>query len=226
MTSIYRRALGAEFERLHPELQRRFGLHSGGGVASIGTGCMEEMWRGPWWSTPFLVLGAWRNIMFPERGSDVPFTVENYPYVDGFGRETVTWVRTFQLPRRPRRFDATMVFSEQRGLVVDYLGNHQHLAVDIHLSVDEEGALLLRSGEQRFYEGPLAFRFPPALSGIAEVREGYDAGRERFTIDVKVSNERFGLLFGYRGWFVAEECELARRRAPAHVRPLREERRE
>jgi len=165
MTSIYRRALGAEFERLHPELQRRFGLHSGGGVASIGTGCMEEMWRGPWWSTPFLVLGAWRNIMFPERGSDVPFTVENYPYVDGFGRETVTWVRTFQLPRRPRRFDATMVFSEQRGLVVDYLGNHQHLAVDIHLSVDEEGALLLRSGEQRFYEGPLAFRFPPALSG-------------------------------------------------------------
>jgi len=29
----------------------------------------------------------------------------------------------------------------------------------------------LRSGEQRFYEGRIGFRFPPLFSGLADVRE-------------------------------------------------------
>ena len=62
----------------------------------------------------------------------------------------MTWIRTFQT-KKQRRFDATMIYSKQRGLVVDYLESRQHLAVDIHLAVDEQtGGLRLRSGEQRF----------------------------------------------------------------------------
>jgi hypothetical protein len=38
VTSIYRRALGDDFERLHPQIQRRFGFSSDDGVASIGRG--------------------------------------------------------------------------------------------------------------------------------------------------------------------------------------------
>jgi hypothetical protein len=55
------------------------------------------------------------------------------------GRETVTWVRTFEFGARRRRFDATMIYSEERKKVVDYLGTHQHLAVDIDLSVAPNG---------------------------------------------------------------------------------------
>src|SRR5207302_4650604 len=118
---------------------------------------MQSVWHGPAYTLPFLYLGTWRNIMFPERGTDLPFKIENYAYKDSFGRETVTWVRTFK-NRRGRRFDATMINSGRRGLIVDYLGTHQHLAVDIHLSVDEKTkGLRLRSGEQRFYEGKLGF---------------------------------------------------------------------
>lgn len=36
---------------------------------------------------------------------------------------------------------------------MDYLGTHQHLAVDLDLSVDDTGALILTSDAQRFYEG-------------------------------------------------------------------------
>ena len=71
--------------------------------------------------------------MFPEQGEDVPFTIENYAYRDSFGRETVTWLRTFNM-RKVRRFDAYMLYSQQRRKIVDYLGTHQHLAVDIELS--------------------------------------------------------------------------------------------
>jgi hypothetical protein len=226
MTSIYQRALGAEFERLHPQLQRRFGFSSTDGVAHVGTGVMDEVWRGPWWTLPFLLLGSTRRVLFPSRGKDVPFTISNYAYVDGFGRETVTWARRFKLRRRYRAFDATMVYSEQRGKVIDYLGTHQHLAVDIDCRVDEHGAMCIKAGDQRFYEGPVAFSFPMLFSGVAEVRESYDDEREQFHIDVRVTNPVFGPLFGYHGWFTVKEVPCAPEDIPLDVRPLREERRE
>ena len=226
MTSIYRRALGSDFERLHPEIQRRFDLCSAGRSASIGRGVMERIWRGRFYTLPFLAIGTWRRILFPESGRDVPFRIENYAYRDSFGRETVTWVRTFEMPRRTRRFDATMIYSERRGRIVDYLGSHQHLAVDIDLAVDERGGLRLRSGEQRFYEGPLGFPFPMAFSGVADVHEWYDEAERRFRIQVDVRNRTWGPLFGYRGWFDAEWIACAPDQVPAHVKPLRAERRE
>jgi hypothetical protein len=226
MTSIYKRALGRDFELLHPRIQQRFGFSSADGVGQVGRGVMEELWRGPAWTFPFLTLGGWRHIMFPAHGRDIAFTIENYAYVDGFGRETVTWVREFAMPRRSRRFDATMVYGEQRGRIVDYLGTHQHLAVDIELAVDAEGGLRLRSGEQRFHEGPVSFAFPMAISGIADVHEWWDEAEARYRIDVRVASARYGRLFGYRGWFEVEERRVGPGDIPPHVLPLREERRE
>jgi hypothetical protein len=225
MTSIYQRALGSDFDRLHPQIQRRFGFSSAEKIASIGRGTMEEVWHGAIYTLPFLYVGAWRRIMFPERLLDVPFQIENYAYVDHLGRETVTWIRTFFGPRS-RRFDAYMIYSERRGRVVDYLGTHQHLAVDIHLSVDERGELRLLSGEQRFYEGPIAFRFPLVFSGVAEVCEWYDDETERFRIEVNVRNRLWGLLFGYRGSFTAALVGAKDLVVPEHVKPVRVERRE
>ena len=102
MTSIFERQLGSDFGRLQPELRERFGFCSADDVACIGTGVMERIWRGPAFPVPFLMLGTARHILFPEQGRDVPFTIENYAYRDSYDRETVTFVRTFHLPRRPR----------------------------------------------------------------------------------------------------------------------------
>ncbi len=203
MKSIYERALGSDFARLHPQIQRRFGFSSTDNVASIGTGVMEEVWHGRQYTLPFLHLGAWRSIMFPESGRRVPFQIANYAYVDPLGRETVTWIRTFHT-KRVRRFDAYMIFSEQRQCIVDYLGTHQHLAVDIDLSVAPNGGLRLRSGAQRFYEGPLGFSFPMLFSGIADVCEWYDETNGCFRIEVVVKNRMWGPLFGYNGQFQVE----------------------
>ncbi len=86
--------------------------------------------------------------------------------------------------------------------------------------------MCIRSGEQRFYEGPIAFRFPLALSGVANVREWWDDEHERFRIEVHVSNRIFGPLFGYRGTFTVAERPCTPEEIPLDVRPLREERRE
>ena len=224
MKSIYQRALGSDFDRLHPRVQERFALTSADGRAAIGHGTMEDVWHGRFYTLPFLYVGTWRNIMFPERGRDIPFTIENWAYRDSLGRETVAWLRTFHTGRR-RRFDAYMIYSELRGRIVDYLGTRQHLAVDLELSVDRNGGLRLRSGEQRFYEGFLAFRFPLFFSGVADVCESFDDASGRYRIEVSVTNRTWGPLFGYRGAFDMEWIE-APEGPPTSVRPQREQRRE
>lgn len=225
MISIYKRALGSDFRRLHPEIQRRFGFDSHDNLASVGSGVMEEIWKGRFYTVPFLYVGTWRRIMFPETGCNIPFTIENYAFVDKFGRETVSWIRTFR-SRRTRRFDAYMIYSETRGCIVDYLGSHEHLAVDIELSVDEQGGIRLRSGKQRFYEGPIGFNFPMLFSGIADVHEWYDDKDHRFRISVNVKNRTWGPLFGYRGSFNVEWRTVAAGEVPSHILPHRQEPRE
>jgi Domain of unknown function (DUF4166) len=220
MTSIFQRALGDDFDRLHPRLRRRFGFASADGIACVGTGTMDRVWHGRGFTRPFLWLGAKRHILLPGHGSDIPFTIENYPYRDSLGREAVTFVRTFAF-HPARRWDATMIYSPERVSIVDYLGTHQHVSVDLHLSVDEHGGLVIRSGEQRFHEGPFHFRIPDLVTGAAEVRESYDDDLGRFRIDVKVVNRRFGPLFGYHGTFTCSYPEGGL--VPDAVKPIREQ---
>jgi hypothetical protein len=221
VTSIFAEAMGADFERLHPMLQRRFGVGLQAGYACVGTGVMTSIRRGPWWTLPFLYLGKMRNILVPHAGRNVPFVIKNYPYRDPYGRETITFVREYRIRRRPSRFDATMIVDN--GRLIDYLGTHQHLAVDLDLRVTSDGSLLLTTHAQRFYEGRVGFSFPMLFSGQATLRESYDDAAEVYRVALEVRNRVFGFLFGYEGEF---RCEfMPATDAPAELKPVRHERR-
>lgn len=224
--SMFAAAMGADFARLHPMLQRRFGVSLAGGYACEGRGVMTRIRRGPWWTVPFLHIGRIRNILAPFAGTGVPFTVENYPYLDPFGRETVTFVRTFHYPDRgrPGRFDATMIRGAH-GAIVDYLGTHQHLAVDLRLSADDDGSLRLESDAQRFHAGPLSFRFPMLFSGRANLHESFDDASGEFVISLEVRNRVFGFLFGYEGRFRCTFPPIGDG-PPARILPVQHEHRE
>ncbi|GAA1085323.1 DUF4166 domain-containing protein [Nocardiopsis composta] len=223
MTSLFQRAMGDGFDLLHPRLRERFSAGADTGTCCIGRGTMDRIWHGGAAVRLFLALGAVRNILVPRAGRDVPFVIENVPYTDALGREAVTFVRTFRLPGRPRRFDATMVYSPERGCIVDYLGTHQHLACDLFPEPDGRGGLVIRSGPLRFREGPLDVGVPAALGGTAEVRERYDERTGRFRISVRVGNPLLGPVFGYQGSFTTEHPRAAGRPLPAHLCPTREE---
>ncbi|MEV0116360.1 DUF4166 domain-containing protein [Streptomyces sp. NPDC050844] len=221
--SIFRTVLGPDFDRLHPQLQRRFSVGLASGEACTGRGVMDRIWHGRGFVKPFLVVGGTRNILVPRVGRNVPFTIENVPYTDSFGRETVTFVRTFDLPGRSRRFDAQMVLAPSRDRILDYLGTHQHLASDLHPRVESDGSLLIRSGEHRFREGPVDVRVPGLIGGDAEVRESFDDRTGRFRIQVRVVNRHFGPLFGYEGSFTATYADVRACGVRAGLRPVREE---
>ncbi|GAX51416.1 hypothetical protein SO3561_02918 [Streptomyces olivochromogenes] len=221
--SIFRTAMGADFDRLHPELRRRFSVGLAGGEACTGHGVMDRVWHGRGFVKPFLALGGTRNILVPRAGRNVPFMIENVPYADTFGRETVSFVRTFDLPGRSRRFDAQMVLSPKGDRVLDYLGTHQHLASDLHLRAEPDGSLLIRSGEHRFREGPVDVGVPELIGADAEVRESFDDSTGRFHIQVRVVNRHFGPLFGYEGSFRATYTDVRTRGVRPGLRPVREE---
>lgn len=221
--SIFRTAMGADFDRLHPELRRRFSVGLAGGEACTGHGVMDRVWHGRGFVKPFLALGGTRNILVPRAGRNVPFMIENVPYADTFGRETVSFVRTFDLPGRSRRFDAQMVLSPKGDRVLDYLGTHQHLASDLHLRAEPDGSLLIRSGEHRFREGPVDVRVLELIGADAEVRESFDDSTGRFHIQVRVVNRHFGPLFGYEGSFRATYTDVRTRGVRPGLRPVREE---
>lgn len=222
VTPLIRRMLGDDLDRAHPRLCEQYSFTSDDRKAFIGEGVMEEVWRGRFYTVPFLHIGATRRVMFPDTGRDVPVTIANYAYVDRFGRETLTWTRNY-LFDRPRRFDETLIFSESRDRLVLHAGTHQHLAVDMEVWV-EDGALRFRSGRQRLYEGFVGIHFPMLFSGIADVTERYNDELDRFEVDVRVENRIWGPIFGYRGWFKGAivPCDAI----PDDVRPVREERRE
>ncbi|WP_440555929.1 DUF4166 domain-containing protein [Streptomyces sp. SCPE 10] len=221
--SMFRTVLGDDFDRLHPELRRRFSVGLAGGEACTGRGVMHRIWHGPAYVKPFLALGATRNILVPRAGRDIPFVIENVPYTDTFGRETVSFVRTFDLPGRPPRFDAQMVLSPKGDRILDYLGTHQHLASELHFAAEPDGSLLIRSGEHRFREGPVDVRVPELLGATAEVRESFDDATGRFRVRVSVVNRRFGPLFGYEGSFTASYTDARSHGTRPGLRPLREE---
>jgi hypothetical protein len=225
MPSIFRLALGPEFERLHPQMQRRLDVSSQGGFACRGRGVMEKIWHGPFYVVPVLYLGSWRRVLFPDSATDVSFTIDNYAYADRFGRETVTWNRTFHFPR-PRRYDATFVYSRRRRGIVEYLGTHQHLATDLEIGVTERGGIEFRTGPMRLHEGRLHLGIPEWVVGRALVREWYDDPTQRFRIDVNVLHPRIGSLFGYVGWFTADWPTCPPGKVPIDARPVREVERE
>ncbi|MWA13682.1 DUF4166 domain-containing protein [Streptomyces sp. BA2] len=221
--SIFRTVMGSDFDRLHPQLQRRFSVGLASGEVCTGRGVMDRIWHGRGFVKPFLAVGGTRHILVPRAGRHVPFTIENVPYVDTFGRETVSFVRTFDLPGRSRRFDAQMVLGPKGDRILDYLGTHQHLASDLHLRAEPDGSLLIRSGTHRFREGPVDVRVPGLIGGDAEVRESYDDSTGRFRIRVRVVNRSFGPLFGYEGSFTAEYEDVRTCGVRPGLRPLREE---
>ena len=221
MTSIFQRALGAEFDRLHPLLQRRFGMSAGSGIAQLGHGVMTSMTRSPLAAIPVRALGSRRRVELPGDGVQVAFDLANYAYIDGFGRETFAYSRRFRVAGGVRRFDDTMIYSERRGTIVNYLGSHQDLAAELRLTVTDEGWLQMTGGAQRLYLGSLGIRLPRALAARAEVLETVDVDADRFTISVDVDSAA-GRLFGYRGWFVMTETPVERDGFPKDALPDRE----
>ncbi|UOQ95216.1 DUF4166 domain-containing protein [Halobacillus shinanisalinarum] len=193
MKSIYHQALGGKFDRLHPELQKKFGITSEQKIMVLGQGRMTEIRGTPALIRPFLHIGAKDHMIFAERGKNVPFTLENYSYVDEQGFEAISYIRRFFFPYAIRGFDAVMSYDPEQETVVDNLGKSGRLSTVMELDVTKEGGLLMRSREMKL-NNQFTFTGPHT-----SLYEHYDEKHQALRVHVHVEHPLLGTLLMYEG---------------------------
>lgn len=217
MTSVVERAMGDAFADLHPALQERFGLASGESRRFVGEGRMRSVrhnrlaWPALWWS-------GRRNVLFPETGSEVPATVRMRAFEDADGRETLAYVREFDMRERrrrsdgsTRRLDSYLQYDPSSDRVRARLGRRGDVESLLRFEAAPDGSLRVTSETQWLRRGGRALPVPGLLGTTADVRERYDEELDRFEVDAEFRNPVLGTVFAFEGAFdvAYERCEGA-----------------
>jgi uncharacterized protein DUF4166 len=208
VTLPFQAALGAAIEAVAPGVKAHF-LQQPGTCRYRGT--MRRVWRRSGWrgwlAGPVLRIGSWTDTLFANTGTDVPFELENIVTARPDGRTTMGWTRTFHFREGTRRFHGLMLFSTERGSIVDWLGKTHHLEVELHPRI-EEGAIFIDSGRQWLKVGPVRVPVPRWLAGRARIHE-WDLPDGSLGIRVTIDNPLLGEFFGYEGSFARVEDPVA-----------------
>jgi len=171
MTGVYERALAAAADDLHPQVRERYSLSPDDEVATVGSGLMD-ITRGAL-ALPVLAVMPARNLLFPESGTDVPFTVTTAGYRTAAGHEALTTVREFDFGDRCRRFDSLTVWDDANGRLLDFLGTGGHVVSELQPRV-EDGALVVAGGRQWVRLAGRYVRLPWPLAVDVTVRDRYE----------------------------------------------------
>ncbi len=184
--TIFQRALGEDFTRLHPQLQRHFGspsVSAEGVFAEVGA---RQHWLRPMWR-----MLARAGLLLPEHGTAVPFTVS----IDPISPDRVATVRRIRFPGAERIMaDETHLV---RGRLVDVHARGRIL-VRMLPRVLEDGSLRMSASATRLRVASVLWWVPTVP---ITVMQGWDEREQTHRIDVSVRVPLLGEVFGYRGTF-------------------------
>ncbi|MEN9620261.1 MAG: hypothetical protein RL499_454 [Actinomycetota bacterium] len=193
MQSAWEAALGDEIAGLHPRIRAYVRAIPPGSVGR-GQGVFTEAGSRSAVMRPVLAVMARWGIVFPERGRQVAFSIENRADAHG----AVHARRTLRFARRER----VMVdrVREHRGLVVDALGTGGRLEAALRVSA-HDGALMARSGAVRVRIAGVWWSIPAAVRPRVDLVERWDDEAQQQHVNVRVSMPVLGDIYGYHGWF-------------------------
>jgi hypothetical protein len=196
MTGVYERALGDAADDLHPRVRERYAIGPGDG-AVVGRGEMDI--ENGTLALPALYAMPARDLLFPETGTDVPFTVTTVAY-ELDGHEAMTTRRTFEFGDTQRRFDSVTVWDHDHDRLLDFLGRGGLIASELRPRV-EDGALVVGGGRQWLRAGGRYVPLPGPLAADVEVRDRYSEDDERYHVLGTVRSALTGRILRYRGTF-------------------------
>lgn len=221
MTGVYALALGDEVADLHPKVQERYGTDSGPGVVTIGRGEMDV--TSGTLALPALYTMTRENLLFPETGTDVPFTVTSAEYKTEAGHQVLGMRRAFEFEGTVRHFDSRTIWDDDGERLLDYLGSAGRLVSELHPRV-EDGALVVEGGRQWLRVGDQYLPLPGPLAADVTVRDHYDDAAERYGVHAGLRSPLVGEIVTYDGRFTQERHRdrdvPAELRATYDFRPL------
>lgn len=215
MTGVYEYALGDAADDLHPNVRERYALGPDDAFATVGRGLMD-ITRGAV-ALPVLYAMPARNLLFPESGEEVPFSVTTVGWRDPAGYEALTTRRSFEFDGTLRQFDSTTVWDADRERLFDFLGTGGHVVSELRPRV-EDGVLVVEGGKQWTRVGGRYLPTPGPLGVDVTVRDRYDETDERFHVTATVESDLVGHILGYRGSFTQERREMER--VPDDLKPV------
>ncbi|WP_078548590.1 DUF4166 domain-containing protein [Litchfieldia alkalitelluris] len=197
--SIYKKILGDKFNELHPKLQERYEISYDNPFH--GKGKMRKIDEGHIWLFPLFYLGVKFKLLFPEHGTNIPFSIKNTYRVGKHGEEQIHWERIFHFRNKKRYFNALMSLDHSRKIIKDYLGEPHLVYSDLSFNVSPQGGLTITSLHQRLVLGRVEIPLPKVFQGIATVKEEYNDENQMYEIIVSVRNPLIGKVFSYEGEF-------------------------
>lgn len=202
MTGVYARALGEAVADLHPKVQERYGTDSGPGVVTVGRGEMDV--TSSRLARPALYAMTTQNLLFPETGTAVPFSVTSAEYRTDDGHQVLGMRRSFEFEGAVRHFDSRTLWDADGNRLLDYLGSGGRLVSELHPHV-EDGALVVEGGRQWLRVGGRYLPLPGPFAADVAVRDHYDDAAERYGVHAELRSPLAGEIITYDGRFTQEE---------------------
>lgn len=197
MTGVYASKLGDETDHLHQRVHDRYALESTDDRVCVGRGKMD-ITRGTLLLPGLYAMPHW-NLLFPERGDAVPFTVTTAG-VEVAGNEALITQRAFDFESTTRRFDSLTVYDDDRDRLFDFLGRGGHIVSELHPRV-ESGELVIKGGKQWAWVAGRYLPLAGPMAATVEVRDNFLDGEDRFRVRAEVTNPLVGEILGYSGKF-------------------------
>ncbi|WP_435746139.1 DUF4166 domain-containing protein [Microbacterium sp. PMB16] len=195
---VFLAALGADAERLHPEilaqLRAPVAVERAEGVFAVA-------------GSPFGRLGALaRPVVGPRmlvtrHARDVPFTLITRPGRSATGRATLDTIREFRFPGATQFITDRLTESTVPGLVRNVLGIRGRVELIEACSVTDRGALRMRTRRVALRLRGRRFALRGILGISVDLEDGWDEVHGRRTIDMRARNPLFGTVLEYRGWY-------------------------
>ncbi len=189
--SPFRVALGADFDRLAPELRWHYDLSVGQVLVIEGT------------------MTAWNRLAFAQRllsfmpvpGEGIPVRVEHRLVEDADGAWGLEWRRRFAHPRRPfGSYTLTKSARRPGPYVIDFFNQPATVGLTLRLDIEDGGrALRMTSdGPQYAVLGRRLLPLPPgARLRVDALERVLDDGG--LASEIAIRHPLFGRLFGYSG---------------------------
>lgn len=195
---VFLAALGAEAERLHPEilaqmrasaaLERAEGVFEVAGSRFGRLGVLAVPVVGP-------------RMLVTRRARNVPFSVTMRAGRTHAGKATLDTNREFRFPGATQHITDRLTESVLPGLVRNQLGALGRVELIEECSVTPQGALRMTTRRVALRLFGRRFALRGILGVSVAVEDGWDEEHSRRTITLRAHNPLLGTVLEYRGWY-------------------------
>ncbi|MBT2486803.1 MULTISPECIES: DUF4166 domain-containing protein [unclassified Microbacterium] len=195
---VFLAALGADAERLHPEILAQ--LRAPGGIERAeGVFTVAGSRFGRWGALAVPVVGP--QMLVTRFGRDVPFGIRTATGRTPDGRATLDTIREFRFPGKTQYIADRLTESAIPGMVRNILGTRGRVELIEECSVSDRGGLRMRTRRVALRLWGRRFALRGILGVSVDLEDGWDEESGRRTIEMRATNPVFGTVLEYRGWY-------------------------